>query len=437
MVAEKEKLLTKVLVVDDKEENLIAMEAVLSDVDVEVITAKSGAEALKKMINNEFALVLLDVQMPEMDGFETAQLMCGSEKTKNTPIIFLTALNKEDKFVEKGYNCGAVDYILKPVNSEILKHKVIIFKKLYEQNRLIKSQSEKLISINSELKKMFEIELQARKAKDALIMEQSKLATMGEMIGYMAHQWKQPLNILSLCFQDIDDIMDEKEITDEHLVSTIKYGMDQLMYMADTIDDFRNYLRPDRESDTFSIGMAVVDVLKLIGSYVTRRGIKLKYRCSLGNGDAQGEKNIQENLIHVCGQNRFECENCPIMSIRIKGFQNEFKQVMINLINNAKDAIEDSNENKMWLDEDFITIDAAIEDNKIVISISDTGGGIPEDIKDKIFEPYFTTKKNKGTGIGLNMVKNIIEVNFNGELHYNNTKDGAEFVLSFDRAPVE
>ena len=133
-----------VLIVDDKPENLFVLEVLLEDMDCNVIKATSGNEALGLMLEYDFALVLLDVQMPEMDGFETAELMRGSERTRYIPIIFVTAISKEKISIFKGYEVGAVDYLFKPIEPLILKSKVRIFIELSRQKRLLEEQAELL-----------------------------------------------------------------------------------------------------------------------------------------------------------------------------------------------------------------------------------------------------------------------------------------------------
>ena len=120
-MVDKEKI--NILLVDDKPKNLIALEGVLDNPRLNLVKANSGREALSLILDYDFALVLLDVQMPDMDGFETAELMRGIEKTKHIPIIFVTAINKDQKYVFKGYEAGAVDYMFKPVDPEILNSK--------------------------------------------------------------------------------------------------------------------------------------------------------------------------------------------------------------------------------------------------------------------------------------------------------------------------
>ncbi len=133
-----------ILVVDDTPENLLVLESLLEDMECNVIKAASGNEALGLMLDYEFALVLLDVQMPEMDGFETAKIMKGNELTRYIPIIFVTALSKERLSIFKGYEVGAVDYLFKPIEPEIFRSKVKVFLELYNQKKLVEYQSELL-----------------------------------------------------------------------------------------------------------------------------------------------------------------------------------------------------------------------------------------------------------------------------------------------------
>ena len=129
-----------ILIVDDRPENLLSMESLIESPELNIVRASSGNEALGLMLDYEFAIVLLDVQMPGMDGFETAELMRGSEKTKHVPIIFVTALSKDQKYVFRGYESGAVDFLFKPLEPEILKSKVKVFCEIYRQKRIIQNQ---------------------------------------------------------------------------------------------------------------------------------------------------------------------------------------------------------------------------------------------------------------------------------------------------------
>lgn len=143
-----------ILLVDDHYENLVALEAILEDVDCKLLKATSGNEALAILLKNEVALVLLDVQMPGMDGFEVAELMRKSARTKMIPIIFVTAISKEAKYVSRGYDVGAVDYMFKPLNPEILRHKAKFFLDLDMQKRRLE---EKLRKSQESMKELLKV----------------------------------------------------------------------------------------------------------------------------------------------------------------------------------------------------------------------------------------------------------------------------------------
>ena len=142
-----------ILLVDDRPENLLALESLLESPELNIVKATSGNEALGLMLEYDFALVLLDVQMPGMDGFETAELMRGTEKTRQVPIIFVTAISKEKQHVFKGYEAGAVDYLFKPIVPEFLKTKVKVFCDLFQQRKTIQNQLREIESKNVLLQK--------------------------------------------------------------------------------------------------------------------------------------------------------------------------------------------------------------------------------------------------------------------------------------------
>ncbi len=142
-----------VLLVDDHPENLLALEGILGGLNQNLVRATSGAQALKCLLNQDFAVILLDVQMPDMDGFETAALIRQRQRSQYTPIIFLTAFSTSDNMVERGYSLGAIDYLFKPIQPEILKSKVMAFIDLYEKSALLERQAAELAAMNAELKK--------------------------------------------------------------------------------------------------------------------------------------------------------------------------------------------------------------------------------------------------------------------------------------------
>ena len=188
-----------VLLVDDRPENLTALERILEAPDLNIVKATSGNDALALMLNHDFALVLLDVQMPDMDGFETAELMRGSERTKHVPLIFVTAISTQQKHVFKGYESGAVDYIFKPVEPEVLTSKVQVFLDLHKQKRSLERTSRELRRVLAEQKKTNE---SLRKANQTIleqqksVIEEERLKVLLQMAGATAHELNQPLMAL-------------------------------------------------------------------------------------------------------------------------------------------------------------------------------------------------------------------------------------------------
>ena len=217
---------------------------------------------------------------------------------------------------------------------------------------------------------------------------------MGEMIGNIAHQWRQPLNALGLVLQnlkfsyelgDLDDELMDKSITKANLLTR---------NMSKTIDDFRNFFRPNKAKENFNINESVITALELVEPTFEHHNIKLQKDFYSGK-------------------------------IEFNGFPNEFSQVILNILTNAKDALLENN-----IQNPKVIIQTKIEDEYICISIKDNAIGIDEEIVNKIFEPYFTTKdEGKGTGIGLYMSKIIIENNMNGRIEVENKTDGATFII--------
>jgi signal transduction histidine kinase len=234
-------------------------------------------------------------------------------------------------------------------------------------------------------------EIAKGREKDHLLIQQAKLASMGEMIGNIAHQWRQPLNNIGLLIQDIKNAHEFGDFDKEYLNVGIDKAMAIIQSMSVTIDDFRYFFAPQKEPQKFSMAESVSKAISFVNASFEKSGIDI-------------EPDIKDE-------------------ITIEGFPNEYSQVLLNLLNNAKDVLIERD-----VKQPKITIRLFREDHRAVLTISDNGGGIPEDIMDKIFEPYFSTKRDdKGTGIGLYMSKMIIENKGNGKLTAKNTEDGAEF----------
>ncbi len=194
-----------ILLVDDRKENLLALERLLDAPDLNIMKAESGNDALALALENDFALVLMDVQMPEMDGFETAELMRGTKLTKHVPIIFVTAISKEQKHVFKGYESGAVDYLFKPLDSDMLLAKVNTFLTLHRQKLALQRTNEGLRIANRKM-------LDQQKS----IIEEERLKVLLQMAGATAHELNQPLMALLGAIEVMGLVKDDPEKLIQH-----------------------------------------------------------------------------------------------------------------------------------------------------------------------------------------------------------------------------
>ncbi|HBA87228.1 MAG TPA: hypothetical protein DCZ75_04345 [Geobacter sp.] len=236
-----------------------------------------------------------------------------------------------------------------------------------------------------------EIVLDSRR-KDQILIQQGRQAAMGEMIGNIAHQWRQPLNTLGLIVQELLMTYGHDESYKESLETNVKKAMGLISHMSKTIEDFRNYFRPEKEKMPFNINEAVATTLSLIEPTFTNLDIDIEVI----------EKDVTE----------------------FNGYANEYSQVLLNILLNSKDAFAESGTVKQRV----IVITIFKENNRSVVTVADNAGGIAEEIIGKIFDPYFSTKgPDNGTGIGLFMAKTIIERNMGGRLTVRNTAEGAEF----------
>jgi PAS domain S-box-containing protein len=233
-----------------------------------------------------------------------------------------------------------------------------------------------------------------KEASQALLIQQSKLAEMGMMIGAIAHQWKQPLNAIWLMTQDLKMSYDYEELTPE-LMERFKAEMgDQVKFMSQTIEDFRNFYKPSISKTTFSLSAAIRSVLALLRSQLEKEDIALS--------------------------SEFDD------SVFVRGYESEFKQVILNIVNNAKDALaQKQKENKV------IKIRVYKNGDSVNVNIFDNAGGIDEKLlaDGKIFEPYNTTKGENGTGVGLSLSKTIIEKKMGGKISACNIDGGALFAI--------
>ena len=332
---------------------------------------------IKALINElsfvTFAMIILIIAVALlMSGYlsrKIEKILIGTKRFSNNELDYRIKVNSNDEI-------GQLENSFNEMASKI--------------QELIKEEKE----INETLEKRVFEETSKQKEQEQLLIQQTRLAAMGEMIGNIAHQWRQPLNALGLVFQNLKFSYEIGELNDEVLNRTVDKAEMLTKNMSKTIDDFRNFFRPNKAKEYFDINKSVLDAISLVESTFVHHNIKL-------------EKDFKEEKIDVFG------------------FPNEFSQVILNIISNAKDAlIGNKIENPM------IKIETKVEDDYAYISIKDNALGIKDEIIHKIFEPYFTTKDEvQGTGIGLYMSKIIIEKNMNGKIYLENTNEGANFII--------
>ena len=262
-----------------------------------------------------------------------------------------------------------------------------------ELEEKVKDKTKKLKELNETLKDQIKEKIAENTKQLQILQQQSKMASMGEMIGAIAHQWRQPLNAIGTSIQNLKYDYLEGKLKDEvYIKEFIDTNKQTIKFMSKTIDDFRSFFRLDKEKQNFFVLETTLSVIEMQSAQLKNHNIKI-----------------------VLEGDEFE----------YYGFKSEYQQVILNLINNAKDIL---------IEKQIQAPKIYIELKNKQITIMDNGGGVKDEIIDRIFEPYFTTKEQgRGTGMGLYMSKMIIEENMNGKLEVKNTQDGAMFILDFNQ----
>jgi signal transduction histidine kinase len=265
--------------------------------------------------------------------------------------------------------------------------------RVMERTKELKNVNITLKELNDSLDLRVKKEINKRKEQEQILIQQSRLAAMGEMISMIAHQWRQPLNALGVIIQNLHFTYNNNLLDDEVMEHSMQRSVVLTQKMSSTIDDFRDFFKPNKIKENFLLDEVVNQTCSLIED-------------SLRNNDIVINKNEVNN-------------------INIYGFKNELSQVVLNILNNAKDALLDNEINNPK-----ISISVKKIENFAQIVISDNAGGISEEYASKVFEPYFSTKEEKnGTGLGLYMSKIIIEQNMKGKLSFKNNSCGVSFYI--------
>jgi two-component system sensor histidine kinase/response regulator len=341
-----------ILIVDDTPENLISLKKVLEKHDFEVDTASSGEEALRKVLKNEYVLIILDVQMPGMDGFEVAEAISGYSKAKETAIIFLSAVNTEVKFITKGYSSGGLDYITKPVDMGILLLKVKTFYRIYEQSR-------KLIEIQKALLDEIEYRKRAEHKKD-------------EFISIASHELKTPLTSVKGYIQLLERSIDKGDLI------TVKRHLQKAQVQLGKLNDLIADL---------------LDVSKIESG-------KLKFNRHLFSIDE-----LLVNIIEIMNQSNpeFTITQVGHVSQPVYGDEARIEQVIINFLTNAMKYAPGTSE---------VKIHVKVENDRLYVGVRDYGIGIGPEQQKSVFEKFYRVEETslhfQGLGIGLYISAEII-----------------------------
>lgn len=368
--------LYNILIVDDNRNNLISLRALIEEyINANVIEANCGQEALRELLKQSIDLIILDVQMEGMDGFELATLIKQRRKTESIPIVFLTAAYTNEQFRKRGFQVGAVDYLTKPIDEYQLINRINIYLKMIEKERTMNLELEQRVNDQvKELKKAKELAEQLNEAKSTFIAN-------------MSHELRTPLNILLSTTQLINLYLREDEALDrEKLQSKINLQVQNCYRLLRLVNNLIDITKID--AGYFNLRLSMCNIIEIVEEitmsvveYVENKGANLIF-----------DTDIEEKII---------C--CDLDAI---------ERIMLNLLSNAI---------KYTPKGGSIFVNVKDLGDKVKISVRDTGIGIPEDKLNIIFQRFkqvdnLLTRQCEGSGIGLNLVKSLVEMH-NGQIY--------------------
>jgi signal transduction histidine kinase len=379
-----------ILLVDDRAENLLALEAILEPLGHSLVRATSGADALRELLDRQFAVILLDVQMPEMSGFETARLIKSRERTRYIPIIFLTAISKDEEYVFQGYEMGAVDYMFKPFQPAILRSKVQVFVELERQRRKLLEQEQRLRESEREALEMRHmrelLEAEARSRADLKAMNdelhrrqmdlERAMTARSRFYASMSHELRTPINAVlgysTLLLERIYGQLNDKQA--EGIERTQKAARHLLELVNDVLDLSKI------EAGKIDLRLQPVEFPTLVDDlFVTVKPFADEHGCALTMQQTGGP-------------------------IRVTSDPRRVRQVLLNLLSNAI---------KFGGGKPVNVSIKPTRDGGVSISVADQGQGIPDSDRERIFQEFVQlgrTQLQDGTGLGLPISRRLAEL---------------------------
>lgn len=389
----------KILVVDDDKVARLMVCSIFKDKRYAVTQADSGEMALEILPEVMPDLMLLDIQMGGINGFEVLKRIRADERLKYIKIILLSSETDINERL-KGYESGTDDYMTKPfVGGELLAKAEVFMRMAYIEEK------------NVSLEELVRREVEKHKLQEEYMLNQAKLISMGDMVLAIAHYWRQPLNALGIAVQDVMDAFLHNELTEDYLKKSVDSSMRHISFMSAVIENFQRMINDDKSDTLFNVNYALKDVIDL-------------------NKDKLRNEDVNLCVNSVPYSEYFQAD---AVEYYIRGRDWILKQTLSSLFQNAFDSILKKRQGKGCLEEkDSIKIKIWNVGNSVNISVADSGAASSGDNPDRAFEPYYNAKdriEEDTEGLDLYFSRTLIEKQLGGKLYARNSENGTIFFI--------